>query len=61
MDYLVNFFDQHEHLRHAERLRCRDDYDAIARAEHFDHPHAIELWRGDRLVRRFEPRIRMAG
>jgi hypothetical protein len=61
MDYLVNFFDRHEHLRYAERLHCRDDDEAIGRAAHFDHAYAIELWRGDRLVHRFESCLRLAG
>jgi len=30
------------------------DHEAIAKASTFEHPHAVELWEGDRLVQRFE-------
>ena len=58
--YLVNFFDEHEHLRRAERIVCDDDHRAISLAAEFNHPHAIELWQGDRFVWRFEARLCLA-
>jgi hypothetical protein len=60
VDYQINFFDEHEHLRRAARLRCDDDYRAIAHAAAIDHPYAIELWEGDRLVWRFEAKLCLA-
>lgn len=32
-----------------------DDPEALARARHFWHPHAMELWDGERKVDRFAP------
>jgi hypothetical protein len=60
VDYLVNFFDEHEHLRRAELLTCPDDHVAITKASILDHQHAIELWHGDRFVWRFEARLCLA-
>lgn len=60
MDYQINFFDEHEHLRRAERLNCNDDHHAIVQVAAIDHPHAIELWEGDRFVWRFEARLCLA-
>jgi hypothetical protein len=60
MYYVVHFFDEHEHLRRSERLDCRTDSDAIAEVARLEHPHVLELWRGERCVRRFEPASRLA-
>lgn len=55
MSYLLHFFDQHEHLRRSIRLDAETDEQAIAHAEREGHAHVMEIWTGDRCVRRFEP------
>lgn len=58
--YLLHFFDQHEHVRRSIRLDARTDEEAVVRAAAMDHPHVMEVWNGDRCVRRFEPDHEMA-
>jgi hypothetical protein len=57
-DYRLYFLDQRGHIARATDLDCRDDAEAIETvvAEHAQTADfAMELWRLDRLVRRFDP------
>ena len=55
MNYIVHFFDAHEHLRRSVRLESRTDDEAIGQAALLAHPNVLEVWQGDRCVWRFEP------
>lgn len=53
--YYVHFVDHGEHIYATERIRCRDDADAIATAHTIDFPNigaGFEVWDGQRLVHR---------
>jgi hypothetical protein len=53
-DYHVYFLDSGNHIRRRMDMQCDDDDHAIQIVrEHLSH-NAMELWRGDRLVKRFE-------
>ncbi len=53
-DYRLYFLDRSDHVRRALDLDCRDDGHAISVvSDHLSH-NAMELWQGDRLVRRFQ-------
>lgn len=36
-------------------IECAHDDDAIDQVGWIDHPHAIDLWQGDRHIARFPP------
>ena len=55
LDYQLYFLDAKNHIHRRLDLECRDDAHAIeVVGEHAVHD-IVELWRRDRLVRRFEP------
>ena len=53
--YRVSFLDARGRVRRSQELDCTDDDQAIERLARLNHPHALELRQGDRLVWRFEP------
>jgi hypothetical protein len=54
LQYQVLFFDADGKLLYTGRMDCEDDEQALERAAHLRHLHSLELWRGERCVRRFE-------
>ena len=52
--YRVQFFNGRGGMARSERLECDGDDRALERLARLAHPHAMELWAGDRLVWRFE-------
>ena len=53
-DYQVYFLDSANHIRRRMDMECDDDEHAIqVVGEHLAH-NTMELWRRDRLVKRFE-------
>jgi hypothetical protein len=55
LQYRILFFGPDGELLYTGRMDSADDDDALDRAAHLRHPHALELWRGERCVKRFEP------
>lgn len=54
-DYYLYILDGRDHVRRRVDLECRDDEHAIMIAGDYRRHDAMELWSGDRLVKRFEP------
>jgi hypothetical protein len=54
-DYQLNFMDAAGHIRRARDMACVDDDAAIRIVAAHASAHVRKLWRGDRLVRQFEP------
>jgi hypothetical protein len=55
LQYRILFFDADGALLYTGRMDSQGDEEAIERAAALNHLHAVELWRGDECVRRFEP------
>ncbi len=55
LQYRILFFDADGALLYTGRMDSQDDEEALDRAGALHHPHAIELWRDETCVRRFEP------
>lgn len=55
-DYRLYFLDPDGKISRALELRCRDDDDAIQRAETHIDGRAMELWSLKRRVKEFEAR-----
>ena len=54
--YRVNFLSRGQKTVRSKALSCGSDDEAIDRAALFSHAGALELWRQDEMVWRFEPR-----
>lgn len=54
--YRVNFLSRGQKTVRSKALHCASDDEAIDRAALFSHAGALELWRQDEMVWRFEPR-----
>jgi len=54
-DYRLYFFDAKNHIKRRIDLECRDDAHAIEVSGEHASQGVVELWRRDRLVKRFEP------
>ncbi len=54
MNYQLYLISADGELRKRVELDCRDDAHAIAAVEESISDQAMELWQGDRLVKRFE-------
>ena len=52
--YRLYFLDGGDHIRRRLDLECDDDAHAIAVVSEHISPGAMELWDGDRLVKRFD-------
>ena len=53
-DYQLYLLDSQDHIRKRIDLECRDDAHAVeVVGEHISHM-AMELWQGERLVKRFQ-------
>ena len=55
--YRLDFLSRTRKTVRSKVLDCASDDEAIDRAALVDHPGALELWRQDELVWRFEPRL----
>jgi hypothetical protein len=53
--YRVYFLDGASHINEAAALDCENDEEAIKKATGIRYSHAIEVWQGERLVKRIEP------
>lgn len=53
-DYRLYFIDGGGHFRQVVELDCRHDNHAVETAEEHRDGRPMELWRRDRLVKRFE-------
>ncbi len=53
--YRLLLLDQAGRVRRTRSLECQGDDDALEQAAWIRHPHAVELWEGERQVWRFEP------
>ncbi len=54
MNYQLYLISADGELRKRVELDCRDDAHAIAAVEESISDQAMELWQGERLVKRFE-------
>ena len=54
MLYEIRFFKEDGALALLRTMQCEDDDAALERLAQIRHPHALELWQGDRRVWRFE-------
>jgi hypothetical protein len=54
--YLFRFLDHRDHLVDAKTESCLDDADANTRGKHRAGFRAIEVWKDDRFVGRWERR-----
>lgn len=59
--YRLLLFDRAGLLTHRQELTCEDDARAIEEAERHTAVNAVEVWRGDTLVRRLAVRPRPDG
>jgi hypothetical protein len=53
-DYRVYLLGRDGQIVSQTLLICNDDAEAIKQTNHFVGKHAIELWSGDRLMKRIE-------
>jgi hypothetical protein len=57
-DYRLYFLDENSHIRWSMEFECRDDAHAIEVVGAHASDGGIELWQGERLVKRFDaPRV----
>lgn len=54
MDYQLYLLAADDRIQRRLDLECRDDAHAIATVAEHDSHQAMELWQGERLVKRFE-------
>ena len=54
-DYRLNFLNWSGRVRHEVVISCEDDEEAVAMVERHRDGQAVEVWQGERLVRRFAP------
>jgi hypothetical protein len=54
LQYKILYFDANGALLYTGRMESEGDEDALDRAGALHHRHALELWEGERMVRRFE-------
>ena len=54
MAYEIRFFNERGVIEQVRAFQCDDDDEGLERLAKVRHPHALELWQGDRLVWRFE-------
>jgi hypothetical protein len=55
-DYRFYFLERKGHIRHAVEVVCGSDEEAIAAVERRREADAMELWAGDRVVKKFPAR-----
>jgi hypothetical protein len=53
--YKVYALDRAGHVALAQEVECRDDLDALARAEQLASRASLEVWQGTRFVARIKP------
>jgi hypothetical protein len=53
--YRIDLHDKDGAVIEVRRMLCAHDDEAIDRTGWIDHPHAMKLWQGDRLVAHFPP------
>jgi hypothetical protein len=53
LDYRLYFLDDAGHIQGVVEFDCADDAEAVVQAEGYDDGRPMELWRRDRLIRRF--------
>ena len=53
-EYTLNIFNKAGAIRAVARIAYDDDQAAIFATEEHSQNHRMELWEGDRLVKRFE-------
>jgi hypothetical protein len=56
-DYLVCFLERNGRVRGMVNITCEDDQKAIERAARFKHEHVVEVWAGDHLIKRLDPKL----
>jgi len=56
-DYRLYYLDQANRIRHAVEFECAGDNEADRIALEHAGGHAMELWSGTRLVRKFLPSL----
>ena len=54
--YRVFTVDRYGHIIEATTFESRDDEEAIEKAEQLLDDQVLELWRGAKLIRRFDPK-----
>jgi hypothetical protein len=55
LQYKILYFDADGALLYSGRMDSAGDDEALERVAALHHAHAVELWRGEQCVRRFEP------
>ena len=55
--YRLYFLDAAGHINRRVELDCRDDDEAIERANKHEIGYGMELWRGARRVKVFKPHV----
>jgi hypothetical protein len=54
--YEVRLLSSSGNLVRTVRIECANDEEALAAVQPFSGTFPIEVWQGERLVRRFDPR-----
>ena len=54
LPYKILYFDADGALLYTGHMESESDEEALDRTAHLHHPYDLELWRGDRRIRRFE-------
>ncbi len=54
VDYQLNLLSADERVQRRLEFECRDDAHAVSVVAEHASQQAMELWQGERLVRRFE-------
>jgi hypothetical protein len=55
--YLLCFLGPDGRVRYMQDMICHDDQMAIERTARFDHQDGVELWGGNHLLKRFDPKL----
>ncbi len=56
-DYLLCYLSPDGRVARTQYLICDDDQEAIERASQLTSEQVVELWAGNRMIKRFDPRI----
>jgi hypothetical protein len=57
-EYRIDVVDAHGNFIRSVQIDCTDDKAAIESAKQFIHGHDIELWQRNRLLTRFDHKLR---
>jgi hypothetical protein len=57
VEYRLCFLESDGRVGGMRDIVCEDDQMAVELAARFKHEHVVEVWAGDRLIKRLDPKL----